>query len=247
MDDRDRQYHWRYNRLRTLALSPELAPEPCLPLRVVDKLAAYQLPECEPHLNAWLDELSRSQREVIRLRYGLDGQPPMLLGAIASWFSVTPQRIQQVEMSALEKLRRVSAVRIFRPDVDINESPHEETESSFQISTVLQKRLFFSLSDININSLLYEERLYRWRMRHGSFGYIKIFRKLKLVPIRISFGSRRMKIYRQRYGFAKVICRWGNFYFWVVLDSKGIVFRIGSNVGDLQQALETLSLQQVKG
>jgi len=49
--------------------------------------------------------LSRRERSVIAWRFGLDGQPPMTLEAIAGRLGVSKERVRQIEVSALERLR----------------------------------------------------------------------------------------------------------------------------------------------
>lgn len=57
----------------------------------------------------WLDELSPKEREVVRLRFGLgDVHEPWTLEAIGEHLGVTRERIRQIQMAALKKLRAVA-------------------------------------------------------------------------------------------------------------------------------------------
>ncbi|MEE9615086.1 MAG: RNA polymerase sigma factor RpoD/SigA [Thermodesulfobacteriota bacterium] len=57
-------------------------------------------------IRAWLDLLECSEKEVISMRFGLDGEP-MTLEAVGKRFGVTRERIRQIETKALSKLRAI--------------------------------------------------------------------------------------------------------------------------------------------
>ena len=52
-----------------------------------------------------LQALSEQQRAVLVLRYGLGGQPPCTLQRVAEKYSLTRERIRQIQMAALKSLR----------------------------------------------------------------------------------------------------------------------------------------------
>ena len=52
-----------------------------------------------------LDELSDREKEVVRLRFGLDGNQPQTLEEVGNRFGVTRERIRQIEAKTLAKLR----------------------------------------------------------------------------------------------------------------------------------------------
>ena len=52
-----------------------------------------------------LSELTKQERTVIRLRFGLDGKGPRTLRQIGEKLGYTRERIRQIEQAALEKLR----------------------------------------------------------------------------------------------------------------------------------------------
>jgi RNA polymerase sigma factor (sigma-70 family) len=66
-------------------------------------------------LQAAVATLTDRQRYVVRRHYGLDGDKPETLGAIAPRLGRTKQRLQQVEAKALARLRR-ELRRLQRPD-----------------------------------------------------------------------------------------------------------------------------------
>jgi RNA polymerase primary sigma factor len=62
-------------------------------------------------LDGWIGELRPREQEVLRLRYGLGDADPMTLEEIGHQFGVTRERIRQIEMGAIRKLRRMAANR----------------------------------------------------------------------------------------------------------------------------------------
>jgi len=58
-----------------------------------------------------LARLPPREAEVLRLRYGLDGTPPLSLGEIAKRFKITRGRVRQLEKRAISRLRRNDYVR----------------------------------------------------------------------------------------------------------------------------------------
>jgi RNA polymerase primary sigma factor len=52
-----------------------------------------------------LDELSDREKEVVRMRFGLDGAHPQTLEEVGRQFGVTRERIRQIESKTLAKLR----------------------------------------------------------------------------------------------------------------------------------------------
>jgi RNA polymerase primary sigma factor len=62
-----------------------------------------QLPE---RWRGWLDRLSRREREVIEMRFGLVDGRAHTLEEVAQAFGVPRERICQIERKALRKLRR---------------------------------------------------------------------------------------------------------------------------------------------
>ena len=57
---------------------------------------------------SWIGSLSEHEREILRLRFGLDDEEPQTLEAIGRRFGVTRERIRQIESRSLAKLRKAS-------------------------------------------------------------------------------------------------------------------------------------------
>jgi RNA polymerase sigma factor (sigma-70 family) len=56
-------------------------------------------------LRRTLSSLTRRERDVLMLRFGLDGSTPLTLEQVGERFSVTRERVRQIEAKALTKLR----------------------------------------------------------------------------------------------------------------------------------------------
>ena len=61
------------------------------------------------HLTTAMAMLEEQEREVILLRYGLDGQSPRTLSDVGTKFDLTRERVRQIEGRALAKLRHPSS------------------------------------------------------------------------------------------------------------------------------------------
>src|SRR5262245_289651 len=61
-----------------------------------------------------LTKLSPREREVLVLRYGLDGQHPRTLDEVGRTFSVTRERIRQIENQSLKKLRSFADAQVLK-------------------------------------------------------------------------------------------------------------------------------------
>lgn len=59
------------------------------------------------HLDKWLDELEEKQREVVVRRFGLRNHPRGTLEEVGLELGVTRERVRQIQMDALRKLRRI--------------------------------------------------------------------------------------------------------------------------------------------
>lgn len=69
---------------------------------ILDKIETLKL------LNSWLLMLSDTERKVIILRYGLNHEKPRTLNEIGLIFNLTKERIRQIEVKALKKLRNMA-------------------------------------------------------------------------------------------------------------------------------------------
>ncbi len=68
----------------------------------------------QERIRSVLETLPPREAQVIRLRYGLDGNPPLTLEEIAGKFGLTRERIRQIENKALRRLRHPSRTRQLR-------------------------------------------------------------------------------------------------------------------------------------
>lgn len=62
-------------------------------------------------VTSWLELLSPPEKAVIKLRFGLRDGEPKTLEAIGAMFGVTRERIRQIEVKALKRLRKVMEQR----------------------------------------------------------------------------------------------------------------------------------------
>lgn len=66
-----------------------------------------QIAEIESYVQHWLDQLSDKQRWVIERRYGLNGQDVYTLEELAEELDLTRERVRQIQMEALQNLRKI--------------------------------------------------------------------------------------------------------------------------------------------
>lgn len=59
-------------------------------------------------LTAVLETLTNSEREILKMRFGLDGEKPMSLQQIGEKFNLSKERIRQIEKKAIRRLRHPS-------------------------------------------------------------------------------------------------------------------------------------------
>ncbi|MBM5799748.1 MAG: sigma-70 family RNA polymerase sigma factor [Cyanobacteria bacterium K_DeepCast_35m_m2_023] len=62
----------------------------------------------QEQLGRWLSHLSDQERQVLQLRFGLDGEERHTLAEIGRQLEVSRERVRQVEMKALRKLRNLT-------------------------------------------------------------------------------------------------------------------------------------------
>ena len=59
----------------------------------------------------WLDLLKEMEKEIILMRFGLDGSEPRTLAVIGKQIGITRERVRQIEATALSKLRFITNKR----------------------------------------------------------------------------------------------------------------------------------------
>jgi RNA polymerase primary sigma factor len=68
----------------------------------------------EKQIQAIVGELDEKERDVIRMRFGLDGEEPRTLQEIGETLGLSRERIRQIESKAKEKLRRSQEAQSLR-------------------------------------------------------------------------------------------------------------------------------------
>lgn len=72
-----------------------------------DPESLLQASEVGGLLGDWLDQLSERQREIIERRYGLNGRDVATLDIIATDLGLTRERVRQIQMEGLDRLRKI--------------------------------------------------------------------------------------------------------------------------------------------
>jgi RNA polymerase nonessential primary-like sigma factor len=68
------------------------------------------------NLDTWVDQLSAKQREVLERRFGLHGYKVSTLEEVGSEIGVTRERVRQIQMDALKRLREIMESEGFSSD-----------------------------------------------------------------------------------------------------------------------------------
>ncbi|MCP4992308.1 MAG: RNA polymerase sigma factor RpoS [Gammaproteobacteria bacterium] len=74
---------------------------------VVDPSEKIQNEGLSANLDAWLSRLNDKQREVVERRFGLHGYENSTLEQVANELGVTRERVRQIQMDALKRLRGI--------------------------------------------------------------------------------------------------------------------------------------------
>ena len=72
-----------------------------------DPESLLQLSEVGTLVDDWLDQLTERQRSVLERRYGLNGADIATLDVIAHDFGLTRERVRQIQMEGLDRLRKI--------------------------------------------------------------------------------------------------------------------------------------------
>jgi len=108
---------------RTASLDAPLDIDPDLTLadaladeEAADPEAHLEQAEIEAHIARWVAELPERQRRVVEGRYGLNGGEIATLEVLAEELGITRERVRQLQMEALVRLR----ARIARQDIGVS-------------------------------------------------------------------------------------------------------------------------------
>ncbi|MEW6164650.1 MAG: RNA polymerase sigma factor RpoS [Pseudomonadota bacterium] len=89
-----------------LDIDPDLSVADALPdERAIDPEQAIEQAEIESHIAGWVGELPPRHRRVVEARYGLNGTDIATLEVLANELGVTRERVRQLQMEALGRLR----------------------------------------------------------------------------------------------------------------------------------------------
>lgn len=83
----------------------------------VDPAAVLQSERVHQYIDEWLDMLTDKQREVVERRFGLRGRDVSTLEQVGSDVGVTRERVRQIQVEALARLRSVLEHRGYSLDV----------------------------------------------------------------------------------------------------------------------------------
>jgi RNA polymerase nonessential primary-like sigma factor len=72
------------------------------------------------HVDEWLDMLSEKQRMVVERRFGLHNHDVQTLEQVASELGVTRERVRQIQIDALRRLRKMLRDQGYQPDLVLN-------------------------------------------------------------------------------------------------------------------------------
>ena len=72
-----------------------------------DPTEHIQADDISGHLDEWLGKLNEKQREVVERRFGLHGYENSTLEQVANELGVTRERVRQIQMDALKRLRGI--------------------------------------------------------------------------------------------------------------------------------------------
>jgi RNA polymerase nonessential primary-like sigma factor len=75
--------------------------------QLLDPVEWIQDDRLREHLDEWLGRLSEKQREVVERRFGLHGHEDSTLEEVACELGVTRERVRQIQMDALKRLRSI--------------------------------------------------------------------------------------------------------------------------------------------
>ncbi len=82
----------------------------------VDPSVALQDERVHSNINVWLEKLESKQREVLVRRFGLHGHEKSTLEEVGQELGVTRERVRQIQLEALKRLRRILEGSGYGPD-----------------------------------------------------------------------------------------------------------------------------------
>ena len=77
-----------------------------------------------------IEHLEPREGDIIRLRFGLDGFPPLTLEEVGEKFDITRERVRQIQTMALHKMRRL-----------MTENERQRSKAEVKQEHIAQKRM----------------------------------------------------------------------------------------------------------
>ena len=81
-----------------------------------DPMETLQEGDVQTNIEQWLGQLNDKQREVVERRFGLHGHPVSTLEEVGEEIGVTRERVRQIQMDALRRLRKILEAEGFSMD-----------------------------------------------------------------------------------------------------------------------------------
>ena len=73
----------------------------------LDPALLIQNDDVKEHIDSWLQQLTEKQRAVVELRFGLHDKDAATLEDVGALLGVTRERVRQIQLDALKRLRRI--------------------------------------------------------------------------------------------------------------------------------------------
>ena len=73
----------------------------------IDPSLLLQNDDAREHIDSWLQQLTEKQRAVVELRFGLHDREAATLEDVGAQLGVTRERVRQIQIEALKRLRRI--------------------------------------------------------------------------------------------------------------------------------------------
>ena len=112
-------------------------------------------------INLALDILNERERDIIELRFGLNGRKKLTLVETAKLYGITRERIRQIESMAIKKLRGDSAIKYLEGYYDLYKDDNDKENIYTYFSnlgfTYKTTRLLINTLDENTKKILYKK------------------------------------------------------------------------------------------
>ena len=83
----------------------------------IDPSAILQNTDVQHHIDQWLSQLSEKQSAVVERRFGLHGREVATLEEIGVELGVTRERVRQIQLEAIKRLRQIMEREGFSLDI----------------------------------------------------------------------------------------------------------------------------------